>query len=240
MILDIRKEMINNTITIIEEGACMDFEKIVNSKIYQIFEVIYLIIITNIIWLISSGIGLFIFMIFPSSIALYLILGNQKKYEINIVKTFFRIIYKEYVKAQKVFIILGVSGLIIFYQLYFFIHITSDKNQLMIQVAFILSILSVYLYLSIWVHVIAVYVYYPRLKTLAILRNALLLSVAYPIKTFISVLIIVTTGIISYIFPALAFIFLVSLLTLIIQKLVLPIYVNLKLEQTPLDIRDYR
>ena len=152
------------------------FEKYTSSKFFTFFELLYYLIILNILWLFTSFLGFIILTIFPASIAVYLFILHRKEVrDFKFFRTFFTIIKREYIKSQKVFIILFFIGLVLISNLMFYYNNLEVLTTLHF-IGLMMTLLMGLAYLLTWIHIIPVYIFFPELKALQMIKYALLLA----------------------------------------------------------------
>jgi uncharacterized membrane protein YesL len=135
----------------------------------------------------------------PALIAsLIIIINIIRKKEFPLFLTFWKVFKKEYIKAQKTFIILVCTGIIIFLSLYYYYSNMSLSTYYLI--AFYFMLLITIIFIMTCLHVVPVYVHFPNLKPLKIIKNALIISIGFLFQSIILILVNVIFFILVYFF----------------------------------------
>ena len=215
------------------------FERYTNSKLYVFFDILYTIILVNMLWLAVSMSGLIIFTFMPATVAVYLIMLNiNQEGELKPFKAFFRIFKKEYIKSQKVFLLMALIGFVVITNTVFY-YTNLETLTLIHGIGLFTMALILIAYTSACIHVIPVYIYFPELGVVKTVKNAFFLGFAYPFRTFLalvsSVLVILITTIIQTLLPF----FLISIIALITLFIIKNKYDILRKDSETLRLKDY-
>lgn len=215
------------------------FERYVNSKLYSFFDKLYIIVLINLLWLFFSLIGLVVFAFMPATVAVYLIALNiRKDIEIKPFRTFINIFKKEYIKSQKVFLMVLILGVIVYTNTIFYVNNLEIWTGIHLVGLIVMGLIMI-AYVSMLIHLIPVYIYFPELKPYQIIKNAFLLGFAYPLRTFLAlVLMLIIVFITTVIQPLLPF-FLIAVIALVSLRIVKDKYVMLRKDKPTLNIEDY-
>jgi|SRR5690554_4596167 len=176
--------------------------KTFNDKLYFVLNILFYLVITNLVMFFLSLIGLVVLTFMPALIALVIIVNSVYfKQEFPVLKTFAKIFIKEYVRSQKLFLVLAIIGLIIGFDIHFFYLRINDN---FINLVFLwLFIFIAILFILMLTHVLHVYIYFPNFNTFEIIKMSLLLSITNLIN---SILIIAITIGLLYLFVRIPFI----------------------------------
>lgn len=159
----------------------------------------------NLLWLLFTLVGLFFFGIMPSTVAMFAIIRkwNRDENEVSIFKTFWKIFRQEFVKVNRI-------GLILFLVGYLFsvkFQILGTQSALVYQMAQFSVVIVLALIMIIFLYLFPIYVHF-ELKTMQYLKWALIIAIVHPILT---VFLIVCIGVVGYVIfqvsPALIFFF---------------------------------
>ncbi|MDF2698704.1 MAG: hypothetical protein K0Q49_260 [Haloplasmataceae bacterium] len=169
----------------------MNFESFINGKVYEAFNWIFKMLLINLLWLITTVLGLGIFTFMPATIALFILVKSViNNEEVPIIKTFFKIVKKEYIKSQKIFLVLLIIGSIIYFNFKFYLRI----NSLLTSVGIVIIFMILIFYILICTHICIVYIYYPHVKVFRTFKLAFLISMLYAFKTFLIIAVNVIIG----------------------------------------------
>ncbi len=220
----------------------MDFDRYANSKMYSFFDILYKLMMINIIWFFMTIIGLGVLTIFPATIGLFVLVGTLiEQSDFPLLTSFFAVFKKEYFKSQKIFFVLLIVGLVLYFNIRIYYEVMGDLN-LIYSIGFFLTLVLILLYLFILSHIFMVYLYFPNFKTFQTLKYAFLFSLAYPIRSLFLVIIngtlIFVIFWVRYITP-ISFLFMMSLIAFITIKVLNPKYAAILKEKKPLDVYDY-
>lgn len=177
------------------------------SGIFASFNWAMRIIKLNMIWLLASIGGLFVFTLFPATIAAFAVTDQWLKgnVDVSITKTFWKTFKSKFWRSQIVGYVLALGFLIIYVDFLFFKNMGDSALQLTVYfILFLLGILLVTTALNIFPMMIE------RDQDLKILiKTSLFTGLAFIHWTFINFLGVLGILFVSYLFPA-AFIFLTA------------------------------
>ncbi|WP_165763919.1 YesL family protein [Halalkalibacter urbisdiaboli] len=138
----------------------------------------------NVLWIVFTFAGLMVFGLFPSTVALFTVTRKwvMGEKDIPIAKTFWKTYKFEFIKANKLAVILGIMGIIFFYNLSFLKSMTGMLSQLLY-----FGMLSFFLmYFIVLLYIFPVYVHYDTKVTQA-LKNAFVIGVSNPFYTVLMI-----------------------------------------------------
>ncbi|QVK18355.1 DUF624 domain-containing protein [Mycoplasmatota bacterium] len=199
----------------------MNFEKYIDSKLYHFFDKAFNLIVINLLLILISILGLGVFTLFPALAATYVLLQCESNdIGVSLIKSFYIVMKKDYIKLQKLFImIVLIIGIFAFNTMFFYEYAIS-QNGSMFHFVGLFVILSIdLLIIGMLLHLFPVYMYFNKLKPIGIIKFSTLMVFAYPFRTILVVLI--SFGwilLISFQPPTIPFI-----------SVTIPIYIYLKL-----------
>lgn len=155
----------------------MDFYKFVESKSYRVLDFFFKLLFINLLWLVTSTIGFGILTIMPAAIATYVLINSMMSgYDFPIIQSFFRVFVKEYWRVQKRFFILVLIGFIVYLDIDFFYQLVKDVPSATNTALLLISLFFGMLYLLILIHIGLVYIFFPRLSSLTMIKLSLLMA----------------------------------------------------------------
>lgn len=174
------------------------------------------IVLLNILWIVFSGTGFFIFGIFPATAALFLVLKKMIMEDENtpIISPFFKTFKSEFIKSNVIGYIFLIIGSILYVNLRIIESI--DNNFLQLSMASITVVIAIVFILT-FIYIFPIFVHF-NFKLLQYPVHALVLAIAKPLHTFF---LLVVLGVISYLFfvlPELILIFGFSGVCFVIMK----------------------
>jgi len=196
----------------------MNFEKVYNSPIYVIFEFLYRLIIINLLFVLTTILGLGVFTVMPAMVSL-LILVRSLNHETSfpIVSAFVQAFRKNYKRVFMLSIFYGIIAIVfVFNTLYFYLFL-QETNSFIHQILFyIMLILDAVVFVAS-VNACFVYVYFPNLSNKKIIKYSFVLLRAIPIQSVVIFGMILGMIFVAYVMPILIVLILVSLFAYIIQ-----------------------
>ncbi|HET7580723.1 MAG TPA: YesL family protein [Bacillales bacterium] len=154
-------------------------------KIYRIAEWIMLLAYANLLWILFTVVGVFIFGFFPSTVGLYSVVRKWilKGSDIPVWKTFWGAFRSEFIKANLVGFAFLLIGGVIYVDLKFFQHSGGP-------IFFILSYLFMMIliiYLMMWLFLFPVYVHY-ELTVLQYIKQTFLIIFLRPLEAVMAII----------------------------------------------------
>jgi uncharacterized membrane protein YesL len=186
----------------------------VTGKLYHACQWITRLAFLNLLWLVFTGVGLFIFGAAPSTVAMFTIIRKwlQGEKELPIFRLFLEIYIKEFWASNRLGLVLMVVTFVLFVD---WVLIGSVQGILypiltgcLIGVAFLFSIVMLFIF--------PVYVHY-EYKTFQYIKVAFLLGISYPLYSFVMLLAMVCVIAISLFFNGVGFLFFGSGLSCILM-----------------------
>lgn len=172
----------------------------ISSTLYSIFEWISRLAFLQLLWILFTIIGGFIFGFFPSTIAMYSIIKKwlNGETEIKIFSSFWYFFKLEFFKANKLGVIIYIVSIIYFWD-FVYIHHLNDSNFTMLQI-FILS--SFFIFILFLFYLFPSFVYFNE-NIITIIKNSLLIMLINPIVTFFMLVNLILFFVICNYLPAL-------------------------------------
>lgn len=171
----------------------------------------------NLLWLLFSIAGLFVFGLFPATVALFAVIRKltMDSREISIFKLFLHTFKNEFLKANLLGYIWAAIGLILFLDLRVLQQLqTTIFHQsltiILYVIIFVFLLLSLYL-LPIFVHF--------QLKKREYIKYAFVLAVGRPIQSILMIVAFLVTLYLMWSFPGIIPVFGASLLALVLMKM---------------------
>lgn len=202
----------------------MNLEKYIDSKFYNFFDKAFNLIVINLILVLISILGFGVFTLFPALAATYILLHCENEdISVSLIKGFFIIMKKDYIKLQKLFIMVVVIVGVFAFNTTFFYEYAVSQNGSMFHLVGLFVILSVdLLIIGMLLHLFPVYMYFNKLKPVGIIKFAFLMVFAYPFRTTMVILIFIGWILLISLQPS----------TIPFISVTIPIYIYLKLFET--------
>ncbi|MFA7435610.1 MAG: DUF624 domain-containing protein [Bacilli bacterium] len=179
----------------------MNFEKYINSRWYQLFNVLYKLVIISLLFFFFSTFTFYIFGIIASGIAAFIIIrSSNKDNDLPILLTFWLGFKKNYLKALKISLIIFVLAFILIFNTYYFYRLTIEAKSMYSFIALYLMIGLDIILFTATIMIMLVCVYFPYLKTFNTIKYSIIMLFAFPGAFFMLVGLIITFLILSYLF----------------------------------------
>lgn len=175
-----------------------------NQTLYNILEWITRFAYINIIWVFFTLLGGVIFGLIPSTNALFAVIRQWLKgnSDIPIFKSFWSYYKSDFLKSNRLAILIYLFAIIIGYNI-FFLHLNMDDLITWTSAPLLAGML---LYLLFLFYVFPAFVHYD-LKVTQIIKNAVLTMLVSPIHTLLIIICLASYYLIVSVIPALFFIF---------------------------------
>ncbi|RKL66224.1 hypothetical protein CR203_16865 [Salipaludibacillus neizhouensis] len=169
-------------------------------KFYKFGEISIFLVYVNFLWICFSLLGLIVFGLGPSTVAMY---GVCRKYlmsesDIPVFKTFWNLYRTDFLKSNFLFWILFGLGYILYINLNFF---TVDGEWIPL-ISTILLLLTTLIYSIMLIYIIPLFVHYNN-SFFSYFKNAILISIFHPIRTIYAIAVLLTIYHIFYFYPVL-------------------------------------
>lgn len=168
----------------------------------------------NILWIAFSLLGLFIFGLAPSTLAMYSVMRKwmMGEKEIAIFSLFWRSYREEFIRSNAILLILAVIGWI----LYLDLQILMNQHHIVFTILKIIVASFIIIYIFVSLVIFPVLAHY-RFKTLEYFKYTFLIVLSSPIKMLLMVLGIGLVVLIFLVMPGMIIFFSGSLFSLIIM-----------------------
>lgn len=176
----------------------------ISSALYSIFEWISRFAFLQLLWIMFTLIGGIIFGLFPSTLAVFAIIRSWLKgdTEIPILKSFWNFYKVEFIKANKLGLIVSIVFMVYVTDYLYMQHSSVTWYHIPLFASFIIFLLfSLYIF-PVFVHF--------QLNTLGLIKNAFLIMLINPTITFYMLICITSFIIFCWFLPAIIFIFGIS------------------------------
>lgn len=207
------------------------FENKLFNNFYQFGETVLLLLYVNALWICFTLLGLIIFGLGPSTVAMYAIFRHwaMGRDDLPVFKTFWETFKSEFLKAN----ILGVILLMIAYMLYVnwnFLELDGEWITAFSQ--FILLVATV-IYGVMLIYIFPIYVQYEN-KLFVYFKNAILMALYQPFRTLYAIAACLTLYYIFFILPVFIFLMGASLSSFVLMWITYRTFMRLEYKQAKL------
>ncbi|MBP1916542.1 putative membrane protein YesL [Lederbergia galactosidilyticus] len=207
------------------------FENKLFNNFYQFGETVLLLLYVNALWICFTLLGLIIFGLGPSTVAMYTIFRHwaMGRDDLPVFKTFWETFKSEFLKAN----ILGVILLMIAYMLYVnwnFLELDGEWITAFSQ--FILLVATV-IYGVMLIYIFPIYVQYEN-KLFVYFKNAILMALYQPFRTLYAIAACLTLYYIFFILPVFIFLMGASLSSFVLMWITYRTFMRLEYKQAKL------
>ena len=219
----------------------MKIERLVNSKVYRIVELVFNLIILNIITLILFVIGLGVFSIMPTIVALIIVLRSLKGYRsFSIFGLYYKAFKANYLKVLKLSLFYTFVGALFAFNTYFFYLMFVDWQGFINEIVYYLWLIIDLIFIASFINACFIYVYFPNLNNKKIIKYSFSLLMAIPVKVLLLIAVLVLFIVVLYLVPLLTIFISVSLYFFIANLLIEKTYLKLVADGVKsLDASDY-
>ncbi|MEH7250950.1 DUF624 domain-containing protein [Neobacillus niacini] len=183
-------------------------------RFYGICQWITRLAYVNLLWLIFTGLGLFVFGAAPATVAMFTIIRKwlREESDLPILSFFWKTYKKEFWKANSLGFILLVISIVLYLDWRLIISIQGVFYPILMG-----CLIGVgFLFLTVMLFIFPVYVQY-EYKTLKYIKTAFLLGVSYPLYTMVMISTAICIFIISVFFNGIGLLFFGSGLSFILM-----------------------
>lgn len=213
------------------------FEKIVNSQFSAFMNYLYKILVINILFLITSFIGLIFFTIAPATIASMVCLkGVAEKKEFPIFRSFLQIFKTEYKKSMGFFVYYILVYSILAFAFYYYLH---TEDSIIYTIGLLVSGGLIIINLLSLIHFILISIYTPKISFRKKLKYSYLMIVYAPIVSLSLLIVNVSSMIFAYVFITFSFMFTFAFIGVFNISISKNTYLKLTKEHEPLQVLDY-
>lgn len=176
-------------------------------KLYQACQWISRLAYLNLLWLIFISVGLVIFGVAPSTVAMFTIIRKwiQGEREMPIFSTFIEIFKREFWTSNRLGVVLMSSGIVIWFDWQIIGAVQGTLYSILAGCLIGVTLL----FMVVLIYIFPVYVHYEN-KTFQYVKVAFLLGISYPLYSFIMLLAVITGVVVSMFFNGLGLLFLGS------------------------------
>lgn len=201
----------------------MNFDGFVG-KMYQLSDWFIRLVYLNILFIVFSLLGLIVFGLFPSLIAMFAVLRdwNHEIYEQSIIKHYFRYFRAEFFKGNIVGFILLVITFIFYVDIQFLISMQGKVYDLLL----IFCIFLCFVYALYFMIFFPVYVHF-ELKPLQYFKQTAIILILNPLKVFMMFLIVIPLFILLFFVPVSIVFFAMSLFAFLMTVFSQPIFTKM-------------
>lgn len=202
----------------------MKFEKFFNSKIFIFFEMLYRLMVANMLSVLLIVLGLGVFSIMPSIVSLIIVVRSfRHDTDFPIIKVFLLAFKKNYKRLLLLtFFYLAIGSIFTFNTFYFYTAL-KEYQTLFYEVAFNLMIVIDLIFGLMFLNACFIYVYFPNLNNKKVIKYSLVLLRAIPIQAIIIIIMLIGA---IFLFVSIPILFIFILLSLYIY------IINLMLKNT--------
>lgn len=209
----------------------MKFERFINSKFFILFEYLYVLIFSNILFVLSTLLGLGIFSIFPALVSLIIVLKSfDSTTDFLLPKVFFKAFIKNYLKSMKVFLIFLIGIVLFTFNTMYFYLALQEIDSFVYAMAFYVMLFLDILLIFVVINAAFVSVYFPNLTVKKILKYSFYLLRVISFQAMILILVLILLVLIGYVVPLLSIVLLVSIYVLLMDRMIRPLYQQLVAE----------
>ena len=167
----------------------MESNQMFNSKYYHTLDTLTKVAVINILWFITSLVGIGVFTFMPATVAVFVLMKEMvDKNDTPVFKPFYRIFGKEYLKSQGVFLVLLLIALILANNFITYYNQALEAQRMIFSIAFYATSFLILLYIMTLLHVFLIYIYFPHYKVFRILKFAFIVSFLFPFRTILLIL----------------------------------------------------
>lgn len=219
----------------------MRFGKFINSKIYRILEMVFNLIVLNIITLLLFILGLGVFSIMPAIVALIIVLRSLKSdRSVPIFRGYYLAFKANYFRVLKLSLFYLMIGLLFLFNTYFFYSALLDWQGFINEILYYLWLAIDVVFIISFINACFICVYFPNLNNKKVIKYSFKLLMAIPVKAFILIVILISFIITMYLIPLLAIFIVISLFFYLANLLIENTYLKLVADGVkPLDASDY-
>ncbi|WP_130858782.1 YesL family protein [Gracilibacillus phocaeensis] len=198
-------------------------------KFYRFGDVVFLLLYVNLLWLCFTLIGLILFGIGPSTVAMFKVfreywMGEER--DMLVFKTFKDTFKQEFWRANG----LGILLMLIPYMLYINMNFLELNNQVLAEAVHILLILAASVYGMMLLYIFPMYVHYDN-RLINYLKNSLLIAIYHPVRTIYALAACVSLYYLFFTLPVFLFFFGGSLTSFILMWIAYRTFLRMEYRQ---------
>lgn len=207
----------------------MNFDKYVNSGFYHLIEVIYELIILNLIASVTFILGAGVISFFPTLVATIVVIKSSSRVKtFSIIKAYFKTFFKYCGKALllSLFYLVGIILLVIITYFYYCWLAESPEN-LFYGVLFYLSLFIDCVFLLAIFNAGFIFVYFPHLSYWKMVKYSFVLLKVVALKMLLLLFILITFIVLTKLFVYFAIFILFSLYIFLFNLLIKKVYTKI-------------
>lgn len=200
-----------------------------NDKIYRITEWISKLALLNLLWLLTSALGLVLFTFFPATVAMFATVRDFLTKDIStpVTKTFVYHFKKDFLRSTGYGLIVLLIGLIGYADL-LFINQSQVVETMLFHIPLYLFLIFAFLTL---LYLIPIYVHYD-FPFFTVIKRAFLTMLIHPIQTLLMLTTVALSVYLMTFIPGLLFFYGGSFISLVLMSISLTIFQQLSERQT--------
>lgn len=195
---------------------------------YRFGETVLLLLYVNVLWILFTLLGLVIFGIGPSTIAMYTVFRrwSMGESDVPVFVTFWKSFKGNFFKANLLALILIVVGYMLYVNRNYF---QLDDAWFSIIVRYIILIVS-FIYAIMLIYIFPLFVHYDN-KFTNYFKNSILIAVYHPIRTIYAIAALFTLYYLFTIFPVFIFLMGPSLISLVVMWITYRTFLRIEYKQ---------
>lgn len=190
----------------------MKFERFFNSKFFKIMELLYRLLLTNLVGLLGIIIGLGLFSLMSSIVSMIIIVKSiNSNTDFSIMKVFFKSFKENYKRIIVLSLFYYLFIAIAVFNAFYFYSAFIEFGGLFFEVGFNISLVVVLLVLAAFINAAFIYVYFPNLSNLKIVKYSFTLIRIIIRQFFLIVIYLIGIVLLVYTIPLLIVFIYISL-----------------------------
>ncbi|GAB2567504.1 YesL family protein [Gracilibacillus alcaliphilus] len=201
-------------------------------KFYRFGDVVFMLLYINLLWVCFTLIGLVLFGIGPSTVAMFKIFREywmNEDRDVEVFKTFKQTYKQEFIRANMLTFIL----LLIPYMIYVNSNFLAIDNETWAAVLHYMQILAMIVYSIMLIYIFPMYVHYHN-HLFNYFRNAILVAFYHPLRTIYALAACLTLHYLFFSLPVFLFFFGASLTGFIVTWIVYRTFLRIEYKQDQL------
>lgn len=181
------------------------FEKTLQSPFHQFMNLLYKLIVINLLYLFTTALGFVFFTFAPATIATMVCMkGIYEKKDFPIVASFISIVKSEYKKSMILWVFYVITFAILGGSFYYY---SQSPDSLFNTIGLVISGLALMLHFTSFLHMLLISVYTPDVRFRSKLKYSYMMIVYKPGVSLLLVVVNVLVVIFSYVFITFSFLF---------------------------------
>jgi len=219
----------------------MNFDKFVNSRIFSFFELVYRLIILNLVTVLTIILGLGIFTFMPALVALVIVVRSLKHdTDFPILRAFIISFKANYWRVFKLSWFYLLIGVILIFNTYFFYSSVIEYQQVLNLIIFYMTLILDGIFILAFINACFVRVYFPNLNNKKVFKYSFVLLRAITFQAIIIFIMIISAVFIFFVIPYVFIFIMFSSYTYFINLMIRNSYHRLVADKvSPLDVSLY-